>query len=399
MKRAKARIGRLRGVPDLTSRSIPVFLPLLLLGGCLQNTVWVGTSAPKPAATPTSGPPTPTGPPVSERGGLADPSWPCAVPVPGLVTLETPVWGERYVPFYVPDSRWALASLHASMMLGDLQEWDLKLPPSFFLSTALATSYLGCSDDMPDHPDEPGWGYQRRPETDATGCLGLVEGQVWTELCRGYATDLECSPEGFRAAISSLDQDTTGRDNVSSGMAAMTMYLTMAYAMTGLHGLEDPDVFFVTHPDRLSRVKWASLAQIDSPWSGGMATSLMDCGAQALESCLTEGSSGRVRMETVAGYVQELDAAVHAGNCFDGPISPSDIDAHIDSLSGLLVTVDLEPARMAGQAALEEALARDEATIQLGAMLILEAIHQEMDWRLRCPGASLQYHYGLVCPP
>lgn len=71
--------------------------------------------------------------------------------VPGNCTISLdPVWGESNVQFYVPFKHYAFASAHASRWADQAADHakSPRLPPAFFLTTALIESYLGCSDKL-----------------------------------------------------------------------------------------------------------------------------------------------------------------------------------------------------------------------------------------------------------
>ena len=76
-----------------------------------------------------------------------------------------------------------------------------------------------------------------------------------------------------------------------------------------------------------------------------------------------------------------------------------DVEQHLETIGALFVGLDLEASRAAALAALEDIAGGHPATFQQAGPAVVEAIHQNLGWQLRCPGTALQSYYGLSCPP
>jgi hypothetical protein len=321
----------------------------------------------------------------------------CPLPVPDHVTLDHPVWGDTAVRFYVPHAGWALAALHASRQLEGLaeQDIDLRLDPAWFFAVALEASFMGCSDDTPPDPEDSSNQYDRQEDTDATGCLDLPQSTIWLELCRMYPDELDCTDGNYEQVIPSVEQATTGRDNVEPGILGLAWYTTVGYAQLQGAGAADPDAWFAEASDPRALEKVAALLHLYGPWYEGIADVVAGCQSATIEDCLGGSATASQRTEAVAAHVDSLEAGLAGGQCYDGTITPADLNAYIEAIAVLWPDGDWATAQLSAMLLLDG----DGEPFQQVAGELLDAIDEASGVALRCPGAELSSWYGTGCPP
>jgi len=323
----------------------------------------------------------------------------CRLPVPDHITLEHPVRGDTFVPFYVPTTGWALAALHASMQVEALalQQVELRLSPSYFLALALETGTFGCSESIPPDPADSAVQWPRRPDTDAEGCMQVAEGSVWLDLCRMYPEDLPCDPDGYDDVIPSVDQGATGRDNVQPSVLATAWYAAFAYPMLAYPSggdAGDVDAWFADAADPVAVEKVLTWMHWQTPFGPAMGEVIADCADGPVEDCLGQPTWVRDRAVAVGAHTEQLAAAP---GCFDRPLTAALVDDYVDAIAVLFPTADVSSGRAAAQAALADA-GGDGTSFQAVADAVLAALDDGLGVRLRCPGANLTTYYGVSCP-
>lgn len=322
----------------------------------------------------------------------------CVVPVPDANSLAGPVWGEYDVQFYVPHSSWAFGTAHAWRWLEGLGDGlGLRLSPSFFFATALKESYMGCSAELPE-PDlfQPGR-LERREASYADGCFQIESTTAWTELCRMYPDVIACDRVGHRDVISSIDQATTGRDNVATSALLKAYYDTFAYSMIPhVHKHSDPDAWFADAADPLAMEKVVAVLYNRGVWSGNVTAILDLCQHDVIENCLEWASDYPIQ---ISQYTRELEAEVAQGNCYDDPMSLADVDRYLDEILLLFRDVD-ETAVRAGVHDTFAALANGAPTVgfQRLALPVLDRIDEGLPGPVACPAAGMQEYYQASCP-
>jgi hypothetical protein len=325
----------------------------------------------------------------------------CPIPVPDHVDLETVVWAETDVHFYVPEASWALATALTWRMTEDLahDDIDLRLRPSYFFATALKESFMGCSDDTMADVHHPGESWTRQSLADYDGCFQLESTTAFTEICRLFPDVVDCDVVTHSDVISSLDQATTGRDNFESGAMAATLYNTFAYAMLTNHGIPDPDAWFADASDPQAMLKMIAVIYNRGAWSGEIDFALDGCQDRPLEECLSTDSVVQDYVRAVSGYAAELETAVEAENCYDDPIGVADIKALVDGLEPMLRYEDWTAIEATAIEAFYAASGGAETLrFQAAAGPVLDAVQDTMRLQLSCPSGQLSYWYGASCP-
>jgi len=326
----------------------------------------------------------------------------CPVPVPDHVDLSAVVWAEPDVHFYVPEPSWAFAVAHASRQVENVaaEGIDLVLRPSYFLATAVKESFMGCSDSVGPDPVHVDKSWARQPAADWDGCFQLESTTAWIELCRLYPGDVDCTASSHQDAISSMDQGTSGRDNVESGAFAVAWYGTFAYAMLTTHGLPDPDAWFAGAADPQALLKTIALIYNRGAWSGEIDSVLQGCQGSAIEDCVSAGSIAQDYVQAVASYAADMEAALATGSCYDQSVTAADVSAYVSGLSPIFAGEDwgaIEAAALAAFAA--EADGEGSLPFQQVAGPVMDAMDGAMNAKLACPDAQLGLWYGAACPP
>ncbi len=329
-----------------------------------------------------------------------DPLDPCAVPVPGHVDLQAPVWGETGVHFYVPLATWALAAAHASRQVEGLAAdgLDLRLRPSYFLATALKESFMGCSDTVGPDPLHPDHTWARQAAADRDGCFQLESTTAWIELCRLYPDDIDCERTTHDDVISSAGQADTGRDNFETSALAAAWYDTFAYAMLTRHGVEDPDLWFAGAADPQAMLKTIAVVYNRGAWSTEVTSVLDHCQGADIEDCLG-GEVVLDYVQAVSSYARDMEAAIDDQSCYDGETTVGDIQAYADALQPLFPDEPWDEIVADATASfLDRTGGAEAAGFQLVAGAVLDAFEDGMETHLACPDGQLQAWYGAECP-
>jgi hypothetical protein len=325
----------------------------------------------------------------------------CPIPVPDHVDMESVIWAETGVHFYVPEASWALSTALSWRMTEGLSEdgIDLRLRPSYFFATALKESFMGCSDDTEADPAHPYESWTRQVLSDYDGCFQLESTTAFTEICRLFPNAVDCEVVTHSDVISSLDQSSTGRDNFESGAMAATLYNTFAYAMLTNHGISDPDAWFADASDPQAMLKMIAIIYNRGAWSGEIDFALDGCQDQPLEECLSTDSIVQDYVKAVSSYAAELEAAVEAESCYDDAMGVEDIEALVDGLEPMLRYEDWTAIESAAIEAFYASSGGEESlNFQAAAGPVLDAIEDTMALQLECPAGQLNYWYGVSCP-
>ncbi len=333
-------------------------------------------------------------PPDALPPGIAEPPAPrasaaCPVPVPDHVDLETVVWGEEDVHFYVPDPSWALAVALASRELSRLD--DVEVSPSFVLATALKESFLGC--DLQVAPDAHHDAHYRVSHASFhDGCFQIESTTAFTELCRMFPDAVDCAGATHGDVIASTRQEELGRTNFESSALALAYYDAFAWGMLTVHD-DDPTGFVDAAADPLAQEKLLALSYNRGAWSSTLARALADCVDRPLEDCVTDVPHDY--LVAVGGYTTELEAAVASGSCYDEPLTRADVARFVDAIAVLDPRADWASVH---EAALDAFTVPDGSRFQVVADAVLEAIVATLPHHVHCPDGEMRDWYGQPCP-
>ena len=349
----------------------------------------VDTEAP-PDDTDDTSPPDDTAPPDES----------CAVPVADHVDLEDVVWGETGVHFYVADPGWAFAAVHGWRLSQGLAEADigLELRPAWYFATGLKESFWGCSDSAAaDSEHSAAWA--RQTAADADGCLQMEATTAWIEICRMYPDDVDCDAVSHADVVSSADQASTGRDNVTTSMLAATYFNLFGYAMLTNHGLADPDAWFAAAADPQAQLKMVALVYNRGAWSTEIDAVIDGCASAPIEDCVTAGSVAQDYVTAVGAYADQMEAAVSRGDCYDDTVYESDVEAWLLSLEPMFPEEDWQAVGLRARAAFLSASGGSAgASFQEVALPVVDAVIGEMAAGLACPADMLDSYYSADCP-
>jgi hypothetical protein len=328
--------------------------------------------------------------------------------VPGAFKLSEPVWGEYGVAFAVPFPEYAFAVAHASRALAASAQ-GLRLPPSFFLATSLKESFMGCSKRLTTwQAGMEGILYRGASSVDIDGCFQIEGTTAMLEVCRMFPNDIACSgtdPSAAAAAhealVSSVDQDTLGRDNFVSSAVTAAYYDVWAFYMAqkneNVTGMFD---WLKTAADPYAVEKVTAALYNRGAWSGTMKA-VAACHDKPIEQCV-DGYADYVRQ--VGAYTREMEAQVTADNCYDNPITAEDVEAFVRQLVPVYKEQNLAQSLAAAQAAFDSvAKGRSEVPFQEVAGAVLDAVEGTLTARIDCPAQGINTYYGTwgdtyTCP-
>lgn len=356
------------------------------------------TTPPDTTDTDTTPLDTDTTPVTTDTGTPPVVPGPCDVPVPDHVDLTDVVWAMPNVHFYVPDPGWAFASAFASRELETLS-MDLRLPPSYFLATALKESFMGCSDTI--RPDSlHGTLWDRQVIADATGCMQFDgPGSAWLEMCGMYPNEIDCGVVDFYDVIPSTNQAVTGRDNVEPSMLVAAYYAVFAYAMIDKNHGANPDTWFAAASDPQAMLKTMTVLYNTGAWSWDVTQIINGCQLQNIESCMNPLTGAYDYVVAISSYAADMEAAVVASSCYDEDVTVADVHDWLDAMEPLFpnenwagIKTDAETAFLAASGG------APTARFQTVADAVLTAADGGIGTDLNCPAAELATRYQTTCP-
>lgn len=275
--------------------------------------------------------------------------------------------------YRLPSARWGLAAAHASRRLDDDPDDGIALSPAFFLATGWQATGFGCAEygppwtPLPDAMGDP-------------GCLAIEQGTVWHELTVLYP---------------GVYPNDAAWEGALAGDAPEASALTLAWGTVASHALwgraevqQEPASFYAQTDSPRAVETLSAWMHVGGPWSSEVVDALQRC-PDALSDCLGDVSGPHVR--GVLDKVQILEAAP----CYDQPLTPDDVDAHVDALARLWPDEPWQEARPAAQEALESA---SNKGFRVQSQAVLDALDTHLITRLSCPEQTLWSVYRYSCP-
>jgi hypothetical protein len=196
--------------------------------------------------------------------------------------------------------------------------------------------------------------------------------------------------------VSSMDQDTLGRDNFATSAFVKAYYDAIAYArlVNSPDNVPSPDAWFAAAADPLAQVKILALMYNLGLNTGVVATALGNCQKLPIESCVTTDY-----LVAVSSYTRDLEAAVAAKNCYNEPIARADVADYVAKITPLFVNEDAAALTTGATAAFDAvARGRDSVPFQEVAPSVLSSLDRNMKTKFYCPADQFAFWYNWQCP-
>ena len=268
--------------------------------------------------------------------------------------------------FRIPHGRWALAVLHGSRRLADVEGTPFALSPAWFLATAWQRTGFGCA--------EYGEPWSAGDTWNQSGCLAVDQNLNWFDLSRMY-------PEYYS---NNAYNGFLGEDHIEAGVMALTWYAFVSNAI--LQRLDDDLVgWYSAAADPYAVERVSALMHVEGVWSDDLEPVLASC-SDDIEACL-EGDT----LFHVSGIADKL-ALLETAECFDAPLTSEEVTQYVNELARIWPEEDWPSAQTAALGALTGAGFSTEGPA------VLDAIDSVVAARLRCPESELWKWYQLSCP-
>ena len=272
--------------------------------------------------------------------------------------------------FRMPSSRWALSALMASRRLSEPEGSLLQVSPSWLLAVAWQTDTFACGGYGTPWSDEG--------SNAEGGCYQIQYSTHWTELIRLF-------PEHFEAENWPvwIDGDTPERSTMALVHALYAGHLLLRRGIDP-ESDADPDTWLSETADPLAPTRLAAFFHFEGPWSATATRALETCNDNLLD-CADTGL-----LHHTEG-IEAKQAVLDLADCYNEPITDSDLDAFVEGIAPLWPHVDWTDARA-------QALdARTDTGFAVDGLAMVEAIEAAINAPLSCPAETLWDHYRYSC--